>query len=45
MKIGIVLPHMGPHVTRENIISLAKMAEQEKLDSLWVGESIKKDMD
>jgi probable F420-dependent oxidoreductase len=40
MKTGIVLPHMGPHVTRENIISLAKMAEQEKLDSLWVGERL-----
>jgi probable F420-dependent oxidoreductase len=40
MKIGIVLPHMGPNATRENIISLAKMAEQEKLDSLWVGERL-----
>jgi probable F420-dependent oxidoreductase len=40
MKTGIVLPHMGPHVTRDNIISLAKMAEQEKVDSLWVGERL-----
>ena len=40
MKTGIVLPHMGPHATRENIISLAKMAEQEKFDSLWVGERL-----
>jgi probable F420-dependent oxidoreductase len=40
MKTGIVLPHMGPDVTSENIISLAKMAEQEKLDSLWVGERL-----
>jgi probable F420-dependent oxidoreductase len=40
MKTGIVLPHIGPHVTRENIISLAKMAEQEKFDSLWVGERL-----
>jgi alkanesulfonate monooxygenase SsuD/methylene tetrahydromethanopterin reductase-like flavin-dependent oxidoreductase (luciferase family) len=31
---------MGPHATRENIISLAKMAEQEKFDSLWVGERL-----
>ena len=40
MKTGIVLPHMGSHATRENIISLAKMAEQEKFDSLWVGERL-----
>jgi len=40
MKIGIVLPHMGPHATIENIINLAKMAEQEKFDSLWVGERL-----
>jgi probable F420-dependent oxidoreductase len=40
MKTGIVLPHMGPHATRENIISLAKMAEQEKFYSLWVGERL-----
>lgn len=40
MKTGIVLPHIGPLATRENIISLAKMAEQEKFDSLWVGERL-----
>ena len=40
MKTGIVLPHMGPHATGQNIISLAKMAEQEKFDSLWVGERL-----
>ena len=40
MKTGIVLPHIGPLATRENIISLAKMAEQEKVDSLWVGERL-----
>ena len=40
MKIGIVLPHMGPHATIENIINLAKTAEQEKFDSLWVGERL-----
>jgi probable F420-dependent oxidoreductase len=31
---------MGPQATRENITSLAKMAEQEKFDSLWVGERL-----
>ena len=40
MKTGIVLPHMGPHATGQNITSLAKMAEQEKFDSLWVGERL-----
>jgi probable F420-dependent oxidoreductase len=37
MKIGIILPHIGPQATRENIISIAKMAEQEHFYSLWVG--------
>lgn len=40
MKTGIVLPHMGPNATRENMIGMAKMAEQEKFDSLWVGERL-----
>jgi probable F420-dependent oxidoreductase len=40
MKIGIILPHIGPQATRENIISIAKMAEQERFDSLWVGERL-----
>jgi probable F420-dependent oxidoreductase len=40
MKIGITLPHMGPQATRQNIISLANMAEQEHFDSLWVGERL-----
>src|SRR5919197_2895869 len=40
MKIGIILPQMGPQATRENIMSLAKMAEQEHFDSLWVGERL-----
>jgi probable F420-dependent oxidoreductase len=40
MKIGIILPHMGPHATRENITSLANMAEHEAFDSLWVGERL-----
>ncbi|MDQ6667374.1 MAG: TIGR03619 family F420-dependent LLM class oxidoreductase [Thermoproteota archaeon] len=40
MKIGITLPQVGPQATRENVIELAKMAEQERLDSLWVGERL-----
>jgi alkanesulfonate monooxygenase SsuD/methylene tetrahydromethanopterin reductase-like flavin-dependent oxidoreductase (luciferase family) len=40
MKIGITLPQIGPQATRENVIHLAKMAEQERIDSLWVGERL-----
>lgn len=40
MKIGITLPQFGPQVTKENIIQLAMRAEQEHLDSLWVGERL-----
>jgi alkanesulfonate monooxygenase SsuD/methylene tetrahydromethanopterin reductase-like flavin-dependent oxidoreductase (luciferase family) len=40
MKIDIVLPHIGSQATRENIISIAKMAEQEHFDSLWAGERL-----
>jgi probable F420-dependent oxidoreductase len=40
MKIGLTLPHRGPEATKENIISLSKMAEQEKFDSLWVADRL-----
>ena len=40
MKTGITLPQFGSQATKENIIQLAKMAEQEHLDSLWVGERL-----
>ncbi|MDQ6864087.1 MAG: LLM class flavin-dependent oxidoreductase [Thermoproteota archaeon] len=40
MKIGITLPQFGPQATKENIIHLAVMAEQEQFDSLWVGERL-----
>jgi len=40
MKTGITLPQFGPQVTKENIIQLAMRAEQEHLDSLWVGERL-----
>jgi alkanesulfonate monooxygenase SsuD/methylene tetrahydromethanopterin reductase-like flavin-dependent oxidoreductase (luciferase family) len=40
MKVGIVLPQKGPQATRQNIINMAKMAEQEHFDSLWVGERL-----
>ena len=40
MKTGITLPQFGPQVTKENIVQLATRAEQEHLDSLWVGERL-----
>jgi probable F420-dependent oxidoreductase len=40
MKIGITLPQFGSQATKENVIRLAKMAEQEHFDSLWVGERL-----
>jgi len=40
MKIGLVLPHLGPEATRENILKMAVDAEKEGLDSLWVAERL-----
>lgn len=40
MKIGIVSPQLGQSATRENVLQTAKMAEQEGIDSLWVGERL-----
>ena len=40
MKVGITLPHLGSAATRENIIHMAKIAEQERFDSLWVFERL-----
>ncbi|NAL78714.1 hypothetical protein DYY65_10810 [Nitrososphaera sp. AFS] len=40
MKVGITLPQYGPQTTKENIIHLAMMAEQEQLDSVWVFERL-----
>ena len=36
MKVGITLPQVGEAATRQNVIELAKAAEAEKVDSLWV---------
>lgn len=38
--MGISLPQLGPQATRENVIRLAKDAEQEGFDSLWVLERL-----
>jgi alkanesulfonate monooxygenase SsuD/methylene tetrahydromethanopterin reductase-like flavin-dependent oxidoreductase (luciferase family) len=36
MKVGLVLPVTGEQATRENITQVAKDAENEGFDSLWV---------
>ena len=36
MKVGIFLPHVGEFATRENILYVAKEAEKEGIDSVWV---------
>lgn len=40
MKVGINLPQMGSQATRENVIQMARKAEQEGFDSLWVLERL-----
>jgi alkanesulfonate monooxygenase SsuD/methylene tetrahydromethanopterin reductase-like flavin-dependent oxidoreductase (luciferase family) len=40
LKIGLSLPHFGQQATRENIIQTANTAEEEGIDSLWVGERL-----
>jgi probable F420-dependent oxidoreductase len=40
MKAGILLPQAGDFATRENILYVAKEAEKEGLDSVWVFERL-----
>jgi probable F420-dependent oxidoreductase len=40
MKAGILLPQVGEPATRENILYIAKEAEKEGLDSVWVIERL-----
>jgi probable F420-dependent oxidoreductase len=40
MKVGLVLPVTGKQATRENITQIAKDAEKEGFDSLWVFERL-----
>ena len=40
MKVGLVLPVTGIQATRENITQVAKDAENEGIDSLWVFERL-----
>ena len=38
--MGVTLPQTGQQATRENIIQMAKNAEDEGFDSLWVFERL-----
>src|SRR5215216_1162212 len=40
MKAGILLPQAGDYATRENILYVAKEAEKEGLNSVWVLERL-----
>lgn len=40
MKVGITLPESGQEASRENIIRVAKQAENEGFDSLWAWERL-----
>jgi probable F420-dependent oxidoreductase len=40
MKAGILLPQSGDSATRDNVLYIAKEAERESLDSVWVFERL-----
>jgi alkanesulfonate monooxygenase SsuD/methylene tetrahydromethanopterin reductase-like flavin-dependent oxidoreductase (luciferase family) len=40
LKIGITLPQAGPIASKDNVIRMAHMAEDEGVDSLWVFERL-----
>jgi probable F420-dependent oxidoreductase len=40
MKAGILLPQSGDSATRDNVLYIAKEAERENLDSVWVLERL-----
>ena len=40
MKVGVSLPQAGQQATRESVIQMAKNAESEGFDSLWVFERL-----
>jgi alkanesulfonate monooxygenase SsuD/methylene tetrahydromethanopterin reductase-like flavin-dependent oxidoreductase (luciferase family) len=40
LKVGLVLPQAGQWATRENVVQMAKSAESEGFDSLWVFERL-----
>ena len=36
MKVGLFLPQVGEYATKENILYIAREAEKEMIDSVWV---------
>ena len=36
MKVGLFLPQIGEYATKENILYIAREAEKERIDSVWV---------
>jgi hypothetical protein len=40
MKAGILLPQVGDSTTRQNVLYIAKEAEREELNSIWVLERL-----
>ena len=36
MKVGLFLPQVGEYATKENILYIAREAEKERIDSVWV---------
>ena len=40
MRVGMSLPQLGPQATRDNLILVARRAEQLGYDSLWVLERL-----
>jgi probable F420-dependent oxidoreductase len=40
VKVGITLPQIGEHATKEKVINLSKNAEKQGFDSLWVLERL-----
>lgn len=36
MKVGMFLPQVGEYATKENILYIAKEAEKEGINSVWV---------
>src|SRR3982751_813222 len=40
MKVGMSLPQLGPQASRENLIAVARRAEELGYDSLWVLERL-----
>ena len=40
IRLGLQLPHFGPHATPDGVVEFAKRAEHLGFDSLWVGDHV-----